>query len=277
MKRVGIVSRLDSNEILEKTREIISILEKRRFHLILERNLAEKIGWRGESCNLESFNVDFLIVIGGDGTVLRTARLLGKSNIPMLVINAGTLGFLSEIEIHEINSALDMIVNDKYEIEECTRIRATVNNFEIGDALNEITIITEKPVKVLNILIKKNNEKIFSGRADGVIIATKTGSTAYALSAGGPIIDPELDVFVLVPLCPLKIYQKPIILPSTTKLSIHILEDGADALIVADGQIRRRAPVGTIIRIEKSNKKSAFIRFSKSFYEKIRERLIKDV
>ncbi len=274
---VGIIARLDSSEAIRAAKKITYSLLERNVKPILEEKLAEEIGWKGEARSIEKMDVDLVIVIGGDGTVLRTARLLSKLKTPILAVNAGTLGFLSEVDVDGLNEAIDLLMKNAYTVEQCSRIKAVINGEEMGDALNEITIITEEPVKVLNLIVKKNDETIFSGRADGLIIATKTGSTAYALSAGGPIIDPELDVFVIVLLCPLKIYQRPLVIPSTARLSILIAEDGSNALVVADGQVRRKASIGSVVTIEKSGNKSYFIRFGKSFYKRLRERMIKDV
>lgn len=278
VKSIGLIANINSENAIKTAEKVIEKIKEMNIEVIVEEKLAEKIKWKHSKEKIEKMKANLIAVIGGDGTVLRVTRLLEKSETPILVINAGTVGFLSEITPKEIVDAIEMIQKDKFKIEQCTRIKAKINNIEVTDALNEITIITNRPVKVLNLeVIKNNREIIFSGRADGIIIATKIGSTAYALSAGGPIIDPELDVLTIVPLCPLKIYQKPIVIPITSKITIKIKRKGSDALVVADGQIYKEAPLESTITIEKSNRKTVFIRLKKSFYEKLRERLIKNV
>ncbi|RLE48977.1 MAG: NAD(+) kinase [Candidatus Methanomethylicota archaeon] len=276
IRRVGIASRLDQLEAMSIAERAANLLQDREVEVILERQLAEKLEWAGKASSLIDIDADALIIVGGDGTVLRTSRIISE-NIPMLVVNAGTVGFLSEVNPNELESAIARLASGNFQIEECTRIKAQIDGIEVGDALNEVSIVTKTPVKVLNLTALKKGEVIFSGRMDGLIIATRTGSTAYALSAGGPIIDPELDAFVLVPLCPLKIYQKPIVLPSSPKLEVFIEENGSDALVIADGQIHAEAPAGSRVTLEKSSKKSLFIRLGRSFYERLRERLVRDV
>lgn len=278
IKNIGLIANINSKNTINITKKIIEKLEGKNIEIIVEEKLAEKIQWKKNKEKIEKMNVSIIMIIGGDGTVLRATRLIEKSETPILTVNTGTIGFLSEINPKEVIEAIETIQKNKFKLEKCTRIKAKVNNEEIADALNEITIITRKPVKVLNLEVIKNDEEtIFSGRADGIIIATKTGSTAYALSAGGPIIDPELDVITIVPLCPLKIYQKPVIVPATSKITVKIKRKGSSALVVADGQIYREAPLESKITIKKSNRKTVFIRLKKNFYEKLRERLTKNV
>lgn len=278
IKNIGLIANINSKNTINITKKIIEKLEGKNIEIIVEEKLAEKIQWKKNKEKIEKMNVSIIMIIGGDGTVLRATRLIEKSETPILTVNTGTIGFLSEINPKEVIEAIETIQKNKFKLEKCTRIKAKVNNEEIADALNEITIITRKPVKVLNLEVIKNDEEtIFSGRADGIIIATKTGSTAYALSAGGPIIDPELDVITIVPLSPLKIYQKPVIVPATSKITVKIKRKGSSALVVADGQIYREAPLESKITIKKSNRKTVFIRLKKNFYEKLRERLTKNV
>lgn len=278
VKIIGLIANINSENAISTAKKIIEAIVKMKIKIVVEERLAEKIEWNFDKEKIEKMNTDLITIIGGDGTVLRTARLLENSQIPLLVIKAGTIGFLSEITPEEVVYAIKRIQRGEFKLEQCSRIKAKINNIEITDALNEITIITNRPVKVLNLqVIKNNKETIFSGRADGIIIATKTGSTAYALSAGGPIIDPELDILAIVPVCPLKIYQKPVIVPITSKITIKIKRKGSAALIVADGQIYRETPLESTISIERSDRKTVFIRLKKSFYEKLRERLVKNV
>jgi len=276
VKCVGLTSRLDSLEAMTIAEKAAQLLQGRGLKVVMDNELAGKVGWIGETSNLSEMEVDALIIVGGDGTVLRTSRIV-KSNIPMLVVNAGTVGFLSEVNPSELDAAIERLAKGEFQVEECTRVKAKVDDKVVGDALNEISIITKTPVKVLNLTVLKEEEAIISGRMDGLIVATKTGSTAYALSAGGPIIDPQLDAFVLVPLCPLKIYQKPLVLPSSAKIKVVIEESGSNALVIADGQVQAEAPASSVVTIEKSAKKSLFIRLWRSFYDKLRERLVRDV
>ena len=286
-----IISRLDSEYAVEVAEKTFKLLKKKGVRVILEENLAKRLGEK-KGINIKEANSNIIIVVGGDGTVLRTARLIKEKEIPLLTINAGTVGFLSEINPNELEDEIFTVLKGNYRIEECTRIKGTIQNKtstealkEITitkthikrDALNEIAIITGTPLKVINLTVKKDENQLFSGRGDGVIISTRTGATAYALSAGGPIIDPQLDVFVVVYLAPLKINQRPMVIPSNSRIEVEINHDGSDGIIIADGQEYIKTPVGTKIILEKSENKTRFIRIKRNFYEKLHERLTKDV
>ena len=291
VESVTITSRLDSEYAIEVAEKTFKLLKKKGVRVILEENLAKRLGEK-KGINIKEANSNIIIVVGGDGTVLRTANLIKEKEIPLLTINAGTVGFLSEINPTELEDKISTVLKGNYRIEECTRIKGTIQNktstealkeititktYIKRDALNEIAIITGTPLKVINLTVKKDGNQLFSGGGDGVIISTTTGATAYALSAGGPIIDPQLDVFVVVYLAPLKINQRPMVIPSNSRIEVEINHDGSDGMIIADGQEHIKTPVGTKIILEKSENKTRFIRIKRNFYEKLHKRLIKDV
>ncbi|MCD6154773.1 MAG: NAD(+)/NADH kinase [Candidatus Verstraetearchaeota archaeon] len=275
LEKVAVISRIDSLKAIKIAGNIVECLERRDIKVVLERSLALRLKSRSYR-ELEDLDSDILIIIGGDGTVLRTTYL-NKREIPILTVNAGTVGFLSEVDWENFDKALDLILEDRFYLEECTRIKASIPGNGERDVLNEVAIVTGIPLKVVNLTVKRNGVEIFNGRCDGVIVSTRTGSTAYALSAGGPIIDPELDVFITVPLAPLKIYQRPVVFPSSAKVEVEVNRDGSNAIVILDGQEHLPAPVGTRILLEKSKRKTKFIRFKYNFYERLKKRLVKDV
>lgn len=286
-----LVAKRDSEEAVILARKVYEILLKMNIEILVERELAWKMMLE-KGFSIRNVDVDMIITIGGDGTVLKVANEVKEKEIPILTINAGTIGFLSEINKEEIENKLPRILMGQYTIKECTRIKAriisfpmmkqTINNIEgiypTIDALNELSIITSTPVKVLNLSVKRFEEEVFRGRCDGLIISTTTGSTAYALSSGGPIIDPLLDVFVIVALSPLKLYQRPVILSSDSKIKVEVLEDGAEALISADGRDYIHLPIGAKLLIEKSEFKTKLICAEKdNFYRKLKSRILMNI
>ena len=228
-------------------------------------------------------DVDCLIVLGGDGTIIQAARDFCKKSIPILGVNLGTLGYLAEIDKNTIISALDSLINDNYYIDE----RMMLSGKVIRDgkvvyedvALNDIILSRYGTLSVININIYIDSEFIHEYTADGVIVSSPTGSTAYNLSAGGPIVMPDASLFVLTPICPHTINARSIILPENVTIELEVAQNhrntskniGANF----DGDSPFQLKIGDKIRICRSNQKAKLIRLSKiSFLEAISKKMI---
>lgn len=206
----------------------------------------------------------FAIVLGGDGTILRAARMLAKARVPILGIHLGGLGFSSEIELHDLAEALEKIKKGKYTIDERTMIEAHVGGKTLV-ALNDIVISNSGIARVIKLEIKGVAEYI----SDGLIFSSATGSTAYNLSAGGPILTPDSDSMVISAICPHSISVRPIVLkrPITA-----VLTKGRQAILTADGQQMVNLHERQKIRIQRSKLKTRFIRLSGyDFFLKVKE------
>jgi len=178
-------------------------------------------------------HVDFLVTLGGDGTFLRTARhSRGK---PVIGVNLGGLGFLTVFRPEEIEEVIKDIKNNEYEIEERFAIKAIKRDKHFL-ALNDITIILTGSSRMINIEVRVNDELLYKFRGDGLIVSTPTGSTAYNLAAGGPILYPRMEVIAVTPICPHKLSMRPVILPSDVILNIQVSSKGEKMLLSADGQ-----------------------------------------
>ncbi len=197
---------------------------------------------------------DLIIVLGGDGTILRTARDYASRNLPVLGVNMGTVGFLSNIEAQELDYYLERLVSGDYAIDE--RMLLNIDLYEKDQiaekfyCLNELVVRAAAP-RMVSFNLAVDGQKLGEYRGDGLIIASPTGSTAYSLSAGGPICDPEMDAFIITPIAPHFICQRPMALSSRRMLELTPL-DCQDAIICIDGQIRRDFKALNAIKISRA-------------------------
>ena len=218
--------------------------------------------------------VDLIIVFGGDGTLLNSARKYLKNNIPILGINMGNVGFLTDVKTEDFESIIQDILNGKFEIEERNLVSASFLN-ETVYGLNEIVIHSGAYTQLMRYRLSVNDKVVYEQRSDGLIIATPTGSTAYALSAGGPIIHPSLDVWTILPMLPQSISSRPFVISSKEKVVIKLLKGPLeDAKICADGHDDIAVPYDEDIAITKMNNTLRLVHpIDNDFFEACREKL----
>jgi len=304
--KVGVISRIDQKRPILFSAKVIDYLLTNGREVIIEKQLADKIIELKENPKLETiieriqdnypeiadflddinFNIDFeqlavpindfdcdmALVLGGDGTLLRAQGKM-KPEIPIFGINMGTVGFLTEIEVQDTFEALDEILKGDYYKEKRTRLVVS-HESNMFTAMNEVVIMTDKPAKMLHFEIKVDGETIEEVRADGLIVSTPSGSTAYAMSAGGPIVDPKVAGFVIIPICPYKLGVRPFVVSDNSEITVKLLKKGKSAVFVMDGQINEEADYEEEIKFKKADKDAYFIRTStKYFYEKVKDKL----
>jgi len=201
-----------------------AIVKDKLFKILTDKNI------KTEVINIDDLknNYDFVFVIGGDGTILKTARFFAKSHTPIFGINLGRLGFLSQASKKDLSSAVEKILNNQYSLEK--RIMLKNDSYT---ALNDFVIKGCENGRTSKFSLKINGKYVCDYLADGIIISTPTGSTAYGLSAGGPVLTPSLNAFVIVPICPHTLSARPLVVPDSEKISI--ITD-AKSMISADGQ-----------------------------------------
>ena len=221
-----------------------------------------------------SSKADLIIVFGGDGTLLASARRYLKFNIPILGINMGTVGFLTDIKIEDFESVIKDIIDGNCKIEERNLVSATFNNTTVY-GLNEIVIHSGAYTQLMRYRLSVNEKVVYEQRSDGLIIATPTGSTAYALSAGGPIIHPELDVWTILPMLPQSISSRPFVISSNEEVKVNLLRGPLEsAKICADGQEDISTPYLEDIKISKMKDKLRLVHpLDNDFFEACREKL----
>ena len=273
--RIGIVTRHDIHRGVELAEEITEFLIKENIEVLLDPLIVNELRrFHDLSCNIDEMDVDIIITIGGDGTILRTQSLIDGKKIPIFGINMGTVGFLTEIGPEETFHALKEVLAGNYFIEERTRLDVW-HNHNLAPALNEVVIMTKKPAKMLHIEVRVDDEIVEELRADGLIIATPSGSTAYSMSAGGPIVDPRVDAFIIVPICPFKLGSRPTVVSGESTIQVRLLREGKKAIAVIDGQYEEEINYMEEVIFEKSVQYSYFVRLTKEFYKKVREKLMK--
>ena len=271
-KSVGLVARCDKKQALELAKEVAEYLKNKGLEIYIEDATAEKINMQAKTVPLKNMKTDFIITIGGDGTILRTCLAVPKSK-PILAINMGVRGFLTEVEPKEAYSALDRTLNGDFKIEKCTKLAVSADGKALPDALNDVVISAGEPSKILYTQIYKDDEPILKCQADGLIVSTQTGSTGYSLSAGGPVLDPEVEAAVLTPICSLTVFRS-IVFSADSKVTIEAIRP-KEVLVLIDGNYRQvvtsKNPTLTITR---SQNVASFIRFKDDFYHRLRSRLL---
>ena len=249
---------------------VAKIIEKLK-DVELETRTAELIGKEGVS--IDELSGDTLIVLGGDGTILYA---LQHVNIPIFPINTGSVGFLSETAANEnYDEYLTNLEEGKYEIEDVQRLDLFCNNLKMGTALNEVVLHAAHVSKIQTFEIKVNKQSIETVRSDGIIIATPTGSTAYAMSVGSPIINPNVPCFVIVAIAPYSMNSRPIIISDKGMLTIKILTE-KETVMVMDGQEEISINMEDNIELKRSEEPAKIIRFSTTFFERMNTKLRKE-
>lgn len=220
--------------------------------------------------NLDN-TITLAIVAGGDGTLLRTARYYAQYSIPVFGINLGRLGFLSQASPNEITQSIQQIINYNVHCED--RIMLSANPGKLI-ALNDIVIKNENFSRTARLFVKINNEEVCNYLADGLIISTPTGSTAYNMSAGGPILVPRLNAFIIVPICPHSLNARPLVIPSNEKIEITSVDNTKRLKISADGQTTYTVPENNSITIKRHRNKAKLMYINnKSFYSILKQKL----
>jgi NAD+ kinase len=270
---IGIVSRTDKPEAIAFTEQLVNLLESKELNVIVESETAIELSKPVRKSDLDQLDTDFVITVGGDGTILRTAMRMKEPETPILGVNMGSRGFLTEVLPGEIELAVNKLISEDFHIERCVKLSSKINKTEktIPDSLNEVLISSSTPSKTLDMRLKINGEHLTDIQADGVLISTPTGSTAYNLSAGGSILSPDLEAMILTVICPYS-YFKSIAVPIESQISVKLLKPETEGLLIIDGRKPTEIQWGTTIKIEKSINVTNFVRF-KSFYNRLERRL----
>ena len=304
--KIGIVSRIDQDRPILFAAKIIDYLLTNGREVVIEKRLAKELQTLKEHPKLDkiiaktkknypelapflddiNFKIDYpqieenifdlecdmAIVLGGDGTLLR-AQAKMKPETPIFGVNMGTVGFLTEIEATDTFEALEEVLRGNYYKEKRSKLVVSHENHHYS-AMNEVVIMTDKPAKMLHFEIKVDGEIIEEVRADGLIVSTPSGSTAYAMSAGGPIVDPKVGGFIIIPICPYKLGARPFIVSDNSEITVKLLKKGKTAVFVMDGQRNEEAEYEEEIKFKRSEKDVYLIRTStKYFYKKVKNKL----
>lgn len=276
IKKVAIVTKRNIIERKDVLIRLVKYLEKKKKKVLLDSNatrvLQKHEGYKKESLLREA---DLAIVLGGDGTLLKTARRMTKRRTLILGVNMGTLGFLTETTPDRMHSTLDRIFKGKYIVDRRSILRVTI--YRDGEkiytslALNDAVINQGLFARLIDLRLEVNQRKIIDFEADGIIIATPTGSTGHALSAGGPIVHPLVPSFVIVPICPASLSVRPITIPNDRQLKIivqtHRVKEHVG--LTLDGQETFDLAYGDEIKIRRSSRYFDMVRLTGGNYYKV--------
>lgn len=281
-RNIGLIGRLGSAKVVDTLKRLLRFLEERGYHVIIEDRTATVLldhGHAETSRRTMGQLCDLVIVVGGDGSLLGAARTLCHSGTLVLGVNRGRLGFLTDISPGELETRVGEVLDGCYEVEERFLLDAELYRdgtlVGSGDALNEVVLHPGKAVRMIEFELFVDDHFVYSQRSDGLIIATPTGSTAYSLSGGGPIMHPKLDVVTLVPMFPHTLSSRPIVIDAASEIRIHIGETNQTyPHISCDGQTRAVAKPDDVLVIRRKPQCVQLVHpLGHNFFEVLRSKL----
>jgi len=275
--RVGILANTKKQGSLEVVQGLLTWLKKKGHQAVLPEDLAAQLKGRRKGYPPQDFRrqSQLAVAIGGDGTILHAARILAPHDVPVLGVNLGTLGFLAEVVPRNLYRAMGKVLTGKHTIEERMLLKA-----RIGDsgpwhyALNDMVIDKGGISRVIELHVWIDDQFVGSYKADGVIISTPTGSTAYSLSAGGPIMNPKMRAIVATPICPHSLAVRPLVIDHDEVLKIEVISDHERMTFNVDGQENHRLRSGDVMTALAAQPSLKLVRVgSRTFYEILRTKL----
>jgi NAD+ kinase len=278
VNKIGIIAkpRPEAKPVLE---ELLTWVAARGIDPILDVDTASIVG-ATSTCRKSDVPLaaDLIVVLGGDGTLLSVARLVEGKDVPILGVNLGSLGFLTEITIAELFPTLEDVLADHYSVSERVMLNCRVHRQgeRIAQAvvLNDVVINKGALARIIEMETYVDGVYVNTFRADGLIIATPTGSTAYSLAAGGPILYPNLEALVINPICPFTLTNRPLVIPDTVKIEVILVKENEDVLVTLDGQMGFALRYRDVVEIRKAETRLRLIKCSrKNYFEILRTKL----
>jgi len=281
MNRILIIPNIDRDPELLYTRQVLACLQG-RVQLTVSRDFSAALPELSDYQAPEALyeGVSSVVALGGDGTLLRAAREAAQYKLPVLGVNLGHLGFLAEVEREEICESLELFLAGRYTIEKRMMIHGSLQKATgeslAFEALNDIVLARSCGTRLIDLNVCIDGEFVDDFKADGMIVATPTGSTAYSMSAGGPIVDPALSSFLITPICPHKLYAKNLVVPDVRTITMTVSKTNPlPAMVTADGQGETEFFPGDTLTIQKSDNTARLIRLKGSrFYTVLHQKLL---
>jgi len=279
MKNIAIIAKPHGDRVKPLIYEIMGFLSSRGCNVLKDKRTAEVIAEPSFNSDEEiQENADLIVVLGGDGTLISAVRIIGDKETPVLGINLGRLGFLTETTADDAVSALKDVLDGDYMMERRMKLHSHIfreneKMLEI-DVLNDIVINKSDAARIFETTVYIDGMLVNEYRADGLIIATPTGSTAYSLAAGGPIVHPSLETMIITPICPQGLSNRPIVISDDSEVTIKVNADRESVSITYDGQIFRKLDKSKTITVKKSSTvTNLIVPKTKNYYSLIREKL----
>lgn len=280
LRTIGIFPNRAKSGVAVVLDKIIKQLRTQSVKVFLPEETAALLGYSELALprDIMKNQIDLAITLGGDGTLLSTTRDIAAAGIPICGINLGRLGFLTEVELPEVDDKITKLIHRDYEIEERLMLDAIVrkdgHDRNISSALNDVVITKGGFSRMLRLQLHIDDVFTANYQADGLIIATSTGSTGYSLSAGGPIINPNLKIVLITPICPHTLSARSLIISSDEKVRVTPESANADVVLTVDGQIVHHLTPGDEVIIKRTAYSAKFVKFAgKSYYETLRTKL----
>lgn len=285
IKRVGIVLKPHQPDALKTMCELATWLAERGITLVggpeIERErIKQQTGCAVEQVETDKLgaSVDLILVLGGDGTMIATARLLGDSEVPVLGVNYGGLGYLAEFRIEELYTALESILSGNYRLDKRVMLDVELmrsdESLTSNRVLNDVVINKSALARIIEIEAYFNRQFVNSFRADGLIVSTPTGSTAYNLSAGGPVIYPSMNAVVITPICPFTLSNRPLVVPDDAVIELCLKTDQEDVALTLDGQVGFPLKVEDRVVIRKSQTTFSLVQpMNRNYFDVLRDKL----
>ncbi len=231
-----------------------------------------------ESQAIESVEADLVLVFGGDGAILKTARRLGKNHVPLCGVNLGKLGFLATVTDVDLDAELRLILTGEFTVTqvitfECSIVRGE-SVVHAGRAVNDAVVSRGALSRIVPVSVRLDGDRIATYNGDGVIVSTPLGSTAHSLSAGGPIVEPGLDALILTPICPHTLSNRPLVIPAGSRIELEVAGETQEAALTIDGQVFRELANGDRVAVSLSEERLELVRSSGyNYYTTLREKL----
>jgi NAD+ kinase len=280
IRRVAIVAKIGSPDGPDVARKLGRWLKDRGIEVVFEQETATALGMVDGTprAALADCDLDLAIVAGGDGTLLSMARIAAPQGIPLLGVNLGSLGFLTELQRDELFDGLEEVFAGRYSVEQRQTLRVRLTREGHADEehalLNDVVITKSALARMIRIELKVDDAQVAVYTSDGLIVSTPTGSTAYSLSAGGPILDPRMGAYVIAPICPHTMTYRPLVVPADVRLRIALLTDDEEAYLTLDGQIGYPLIRGDNIEVDNHPHPVRLIRVAgRDFFEVLRRKL----
>ncbi len=278
IKSVAIVANPKSSDVRQMVHSIIDFLKRFRIDVLLEKRASDAIGvnWHSSHEDIRK-KADFVIVLGGDGTVLSAARIVGDTEIPLFSVHMGHLGFITELSPPEVFGALEAAMDKRLPVHRRMRLECEIINDGIAvykeHALNEVALNKGGIARMVDFDVFIGEERVSSYRADGFIVSTPTGSTGYSLSAGGPIVEPNMQLMLLSPICSHSLASRAVIVPSNSVIEIRLTEPRQDIFVSQDGQVGRNLQTGESLMIRKTQFDTLLYYMPQhNFYDRMRDK-----
>jgi NAD+ kinase len=263
IKRIGVLVKPHQPDALETLCRLTEWLNEKGIQLVGQAEIAHEQIEHQTGCPVEIVqddqlapSVDLILVLGGDGTMISTARMIGDSEVPVIGVNYGGLGYLAEFPIEELFTALDSILSGQYKVQERVMLAVELWRGEElitrNRVLNDVVVNKSALARIIEIEAYLDSQFVNLFRADGLIVATPTGSTAYNLSAGGPVIFPSMNAVVITPICPFTLSNRPIVVPDESMIEVRLMTDKEEVALTLDGQVGFPLKVRDRIVIRKS-------------------------